>query len=190
MDVNEIPALNDPRGAMVFTELQSDVRKVLKAKPGVFNSKVEEPFPGITVVNEDVLRQLMAKSAVAAAAKRGKGAVLLPSADSMRPELYTLEIMGRVAKQVAKDLGKGYQAKQFVVQSERGVTRKVPPPKFDADGNFIEQPLIQVVPSKPEDFAVTRWGIVLPEDASQTVPQKGIRFAKGGLVDKPLYDRA
>jgi len=186
MDANDAPALNDPRGAMVFTELQSDRRGAIK-KGNLFD--VEEAFPGMDVVSEDVLRQLIAKSAVAAAAKRGKGVVLFPSSDSMQPQLYTPEIMGRVAKQVAKDLGNGYQAKQFVVPSEKGITRKVPPPKKDADGNFIEQPLIHVLPSKPEDFTVTRWGIVLPEDATQAIPQQGIRFAKGGAVSKLMYDR-
>jgi hypothetical protein len=186
MDVNDAPALNDPRGTMVFTELQSDRRAAIK-KGSL--SDVEEAFPGMDAVSEDVLRQLMAKSAVAAAAKRGKGVVLFPSSDSMQPQLYTPEIMGRVARQVAKDLGKGYQVKQFVVPSEKGVTRKIPPPKKDADGNFIEQPLIQVIPSKSEDFTVTRWGIVLPEDATQAIPQQGIRFAKGGAVNKLMYDR-
>ena len=36
---------------------------------------------------------------------------------------------------------------------------------------------------------IKRWGIMLPPDAQSIVAQKGVRFSKGGLVDKPLYDR-
>ncbi len=36
----------------------------------------------------------------------------------------------------------------------------------------------------------TRWGVYIDEDAAQRVMTQGMRFAKGGIVDKPLYDRA
>ena len=36
----------------------------------------------------------------------------------------------------------------------------------------------------------TRWGVYIDEDAAKRVMQQGMRFAKGGMVDKPLYDRA
>jgi hypothetical protein len=144
--------LPDTRGAMLFTELQSDRRKsVKKGVPGV-----EEAYPGMAKLSEDTLRELMVKSAVAATARRGKGIALFPSTDSKKAGLYSN--IDRVAKKVAKDLGEGYQARQFDVVNEAGDTIK-------------------------------RWGIVLPDNASE-LPQKGIRFAKGGLVDRSLYDRA
>lgn len=36
----------------------------------------------------------------------------------------------------------------------------------------------------------TRWGVYIDQDAAQRVKTQGMRFAKGGMVDKPLYDRA
>jgi hypothetical protein len=36
----------------------------------------------------------------------------------------------------------------------------------------------------------TRWGVYIDEDAAKRIQTQGIRFAKGGMVDKPLYDRA
>jgi hypothetical protein len=36
----------------------------------------------------------------------------------------------------------------------------------------------------------TRWGVYIDQDAAQRVKAQGMRFAKGGMVDKPLYDRA
>lgn len=36
----------------------------------------------------------------------------------------------------------------------------------------------------------TRWGVYIDEDAAKRIQTQGIRFAKGGMVDKPLYDWA
>ena len=36
----------------------------------------------------------------------------------------------------------------------------------------------------------TRLGVYIDEDAAKRVMTQGMRFAKGGMVDKPLYDRA
>jgi hypothetical protein len=71
--------------------------------------------------------------------------------------IYYPSIMQRVAVKVAKDLGKGYEAREF-----------------------------KTINGKGEE--ITRVGIVFPDDTSE-LTKKGIRFAKGGLVGNPLYDR-
>jgi hypothetical protein len=166
------PEVKGPNSAVLFTELQSDRRRDLKRMRKGF---VEEPYPSF-FEDTDLLRELMMKSAVAGAAKLEKNIALFPGADSKMPELYgtwkTKEAkdnkdmtqyypttMKRIAEKVAKDLGEGYEAKEFTVNNSSG---------------------------KP----IVRWGIVIPDDAAQTLPRKGIGFFKGGLVDRSLYDRA
>lgn len=155
---------------ILVTELQSDRRGAVKRG----EKGVEEPYPGFAK-DPDTLRQLMMKSAVAGAAQLNKKLVLFPSSDSMQPQLYGTwtskeaqadknmskyypSIMKELSQKVAKDLGEGYEAREFTTTNGAG-------------------------------DKVIRWGIVLPDDAS-SLPQKAIPFSKGGLVDKPLYDRA
>ncbi len=170
-DIVDPPANLKPGEALLFTELQSDRRKDLFAGK---RKGIEEPYPGFAT-DEDTASELMMKSAVAGAAQLNKKLVLFPGSDSRQPQIYgtwateeakkakdmsqySPSIMKRVSKKVAKDLGEGYEAREFKAINEAG-------------------------------DEVVRWGIVLPDDASN-LPQKGIRFSKGGLVDKPLYDRA
>ena len=178
---------------MLFTELQSDRRAELsaqeKGKPGPhMNKGIEEPYPNFTK-DPDTLSELMMKSAVAGAQQLNKKFVLFPGKDSDKKELYGEwikrdpngkvynrnspewkqaqidkdmdiyypSIMQRVAVKVAKDLGKGYEAREFKTINGAGKE-------------------------------ITRVGIVFPDDTSE-LTKKGIRFAKGGLVGNPLYDR-
>jgi hypothetical protein len=183
----------EPGKGLLFTELQSDRRAELsaqeKGKPGPhMNKGIEEPYPNFTK-DPDTLSELMMKSAVAGAQQLNKKFVLFPGKDSDKKELYGEwikrdpngkiynrnspewkqaqidkdmsiyypSIMQRVAVKVAKDLGKGYEAREF-----------------------------KTINGKGEE--ITRVGIVFPDDTSE-LTKKGIRFAKGGLVGNPLYDR-
>ena len=162
-DMDNPPKNMGEGGGLLVTELQSDRRGAIKR-----GERVEEPYPGFTK-DPNTLRELMMKTAVAGAAQLNKKLVLFPSSDSMQPQLYGTwadkemtkyypSIMKEVSQKVAKDLGEGYEAREFTTTNGAGDT-------------------------------VIRWGIVLPDNVSK-LPQKAIPFSKGGLVDKPLYDRA
>jgi len=160
-----------PQSAVLFTELQSDRRKAVKGS----QKGVEEPYPSF-VEDTDLLRELMVKSAVAGAAKLGKKIALFPGADSIKPELY-----GTYKTPEAKD--KKDRSKYYPTTMKR-IAEKVA--KDLGEGYEAMEFYVKNGQGEP----IARWGIVIPEDAAQTVPKKGIGFSKGGLVDKPLYDRA
>lgn len=169
-DIVNPPANMQPGKGLLFTELQSDRRSAIQdTRKGL----IEEPYPGFAE-DPDTLSELMMKSAVAGASQLNKKLVLFPGSDSEQPQLYgtwateeakkakdmsqySPSIMKRVSRKVAKDLGKGYEAREF-----------------------------KTINGKGEE--ITRWGIVFPDDTSE-LTKKGIRFAKGGLVGNPLYDR-
>jgi hypothetical protein len=170
LDIVNPPTNMQPGKGLLFTELQSDRRSAIQNKR---KGSVEEPYPGFAE-DPDTLSELMMKSAVAGAAQLKKTLVLFPGSDSEQPQLYgtwateeakkakdmsqySPSIMKRISKKVAKDLGKGYEAREF-----------------------------KTINGKGEE--ITRVGIVLPDDTSE-LTKKGIRFAKGGLVGNPLYDR-
>ena len=83
--------------------------------------------------------------------------MLFPGSDSAQAQLY--EKLGPNLKQVIKDLGPGFEIKQFTFPGKGGEN-------------------------------ATRFGVYIDEDAAKRVMTQGMRFAKGGMVDKPLYDRA
>jgi hypothetical protein len=167
-----IPLKDNNRGAMLVMELQSDrfdanrptiVKKdprtgqVTSERPNPeYKKEVEEAYPGMGKSGQ-VIQQLMIKNAIYGAMKRGKGLLLFPGTDSAKANLY--EKLGPNLKQVIKDLGPGFEMKQFTFPGKGG-------------GN------------------ATRFGVYIDEDAAKRVMTQGMRFAKGGMVDKPLYDRA
>jgi hypothetical protein len=160
-----------PQSAVLFTELQSDRRGAVKG----LQKGVEEPYPSF-VEDADLLRELMMKSAVAGAAKLGKNIALFPGADSNRPELY-----GTWKTQEAKD--KKDRTKYYPTTMKR-IAEKVA--KDLGEGYEAMEFYVRNAQGEP----IARWGIVIPDDAAQTLPKKGIGFFKGGLVDRSLYDRA
>ena len=167
-----IPLKDNNRGAMLVMELQSDrfdanrptiVKKdprtgqVTSERPNPeYNKDVEEAYPGMGKSGQ-VIQQLMIKNAIHGAMKRGKGLLLFPGTDSAKANLY--EKLGPNLKQVIKDLGPGFEIKQFTFPGRRGEN-------------------------------ATRFGVYIDEDAAKRVMTQGMRFSKGGMVDKPLYDRA
>ena len=167
-DMDNPPENMQPGQGLLFTELQSDRRSAIQ---NMRKGLVEEPYPGFAE-DPDTLSELMMKSAVAGAAQLNKKLVLFPGSDSKQPQLYgtwateeakkakdmsqySPSIMKRVSKKVAKDLGEGYEAREFKTTNGAG-------------------------------DEVIRWGIVLPDNASETVPTRGIRFAEGGSVEASL----
>jgi muramidase (phage lysozyme) len=147
----QISMPDQDRGVIMFLELQSDRQKAVRLA-----DDVEEAFPGMAKLPQ-VTQQLMIKNAIYGGAKMNKGLVLFPGSDSKQAQLY--DKLGPNLKQVIKDLGPGFKAREFKFPNENG------------------------------DMA-TRWGVYIDEDAAKRIQTQGIRFAKGGMVDKPLYDRA
>jgi hypothetical protein len=86
---------------------------------------LKESFPGMEM-SPQVIQQLMAKNAVAAAVNRGVNFVAFPGAESAQSQLY--ENLPNNLKQVVRDLGPGFEY--------RSVTLKTP------DGKDIMHPAI------------------------------------------------
>jgi len=167
-----IPLKDNNRGAMLVMELQSDrfrdtrptivlknpkTGEVIDERPNpTYKKDLEEAYPGMGKSGQ-IIQQLMIKNAIYGAMKRGKGLLLFPGTDSSKAHLY--EKLGPNLKQVLKDLGPGFEIKQFTFPGKEGEN-------------------------------ATRFGVYIDEDAAKRVMTQGMRFAKGGMVDKPLYDRA
>jgi hypothetical protein len=167
-----IPLKDNNRGAMLVMELQSDrfrdtrptivlknpkTGEVISERPNpTYKKDLEEAYPGMGKSGQ-IIQQLMIKNAIYGAMKRGKGLLLFPGTDSSKAHLY--EKLGPNLKQVLKDLGPGFEIKQFTFPGKEGEN-------------------------------ATRFGVYIDEDAAKRVMTQGMRFSKGGMVDKPLYDRA
>lgn len=118
---------------------------------------LEEPFAGFET-NSDLRRQLLMKNAVQSAMKDGKRFATFPGAESAQPQLYVGKIYPNL-KQVVKDMGgekAGFEIRQI----------ELPP---DKDGN-----------------PVTAWGVVWSPEAAARIVEKGVPFAKGGMVERQV----
>ena len=118
---------------------------------------LEEPFAGFET-NSDLRRQLLMKNAVQSAMKDGKRFATFPGAESAKPQLYVGKIYPNL-KQVVKDMGgekAGFEIRQI----------ELPP---DKDGN-----------------PVTAWGVVWSPEAAARIVEKGVPFAKGGMVERQV----
>jgi hypothetical protein len=127
--------------------------------------KMQEPFANFET-SQDVRRQLLIKGAVHSAIKDGKTFATFPGKESIQPQLYVDMETGRSKvypnlKQVVKDLG-GEKAGFDVRQIE------LPP---DKDGNPI-----------------TAWGVTWSPETAARIAEKGIPFAKGGMVERQSAD--
>jgi hypothetical protein len=120
---------------------------------------LEEPFAGFET-NQMVRQQLLMKNAIQSSARDGKGFATFPGAESNQPRLYEGKILPNL-RQVVKDLGgekAGYEVRQI----------ELPP---DKDGNPI-----------------TAWGVTWSPEAAARIVEKGVPFAKGGMVERQSAD--
>jgi hypothetical protein len=126
---------------------------------------LEEPFAGFEN-NAEVRRQLMIKNAIQSSIQDGKSFATFPGRESAKPKLYVDEKTGRhkleaSLNQAVKDMGgkkAGFEVRQI----------ELPP---DKAGN----PVIAL--------GVT-WN---PETAARII-EKGVPFAKGGMVERRSED--
>ena len=127
--------------------------------------KMQEPFANFET-STDVRRQLLIKGAVHSAIKDGKGFATFPGKESTQPQLYVDMDTGRSKvypnlKQVVKDMGgekAGFDIREI----------QLPP---DKDGN-----------------PVMAWGITWSPETAARILEKGIPFAKGGMVERQSAD--
>jgi hypothetical protein len=120
---------------------------------------MEEPFAGFES-NSNLRRQLLMKNAIQAAMRDGKRFATFPGAESDYPKLYVGKIYPNL-KQVVKDLGgekSGFEIRQI----------ELPP---DKQGNPI-----------------TAWGVVWSPENAARIAEKGVPFAKGGMVERQSAD--
>ena len=97
-------------------EIQSDLTSELKAGRDV-GLKKHEVFPNMAE-NRRVVQQLGMKNAIAAAIQRGDQFVTFPGKESAKPQLY--ESVRDNLKQVAKDLGPGFEVRPFTFKNAEG----------------------------------------------------------------------
>jgi len=126
---------------------------------------LEEPFANYET-SSDVRRQMLIKGAVHSAMKDGKSFATFPGAESTQPQLYVDMETGRSKvypnlKQVVKDLG-GEKA------------------------GFDVRP-IELPPNK-NGKPVTAWGITWSPESAARIVEKGVPFAKGGMVERQSAD--
>lgn len=117
---------------------------------------LEEPFAGAEM-NRQAFQQLMAKGVIAEAVAAGKNFVAFPGAESKQAQLY--ENLPNNLRQVAKDLGPGFEYRSFEVEDSNGVVRMHPVILWDPDGA-----------------------------AADRVKNRGIPFKDGGEVKTPSPD--
>lgn len=116
---------------------------------------LEEPFAGFET-NQMVRQQLLMKNAIQAAMRDGMRFATFPGEESAKPQLYVDKVYPNL-KQVAKDLG-GEKA------------------------GFSVQP-IQLPPDRVGN-PITAWGITWSPEAAAKIIEKGVPFAKGGMVER------
>lgn len=120
---------------------------------------LEEPFAGFET-NQMVRQQLLMKNAIQAAMRDGKRFATFPGNESDKPQLYVGKVLPNL-KQVIKDLGgekAGFELRQI----------ELPP---DKHGNPI-----------------TATGVIWSPEAAARIVEKGVPFAKGGMVERQSAD--
>jgi hypothetical protein len=97
-------------------KVDSDIAKINKRiQEGTYSLK--ESFPGMEN-SPQVIQQLMAKNAIAAAINRGVNFVAFPGAESAQAQLY--EKLPRNLKEVVKDLGPGFEYSSVTLRKPDG----------------------------------------------------------------------
>ena len=120
---------------------------------------LEEPFAGFET-NQMVRQQLLMKNAIQAAMRDGKRFATFPGNESDRPQLYVDKVMPNL-KQVIKDLG--------------------------GEKSGLELRQIELPPDK-NGRPITATGVVWSPEAAARIAEKGVPFAKGGMVERQSAD--
>jgi len=105
-----------PLKGIHLLEIQSDLTSELKAGRDA-GLKKHEVFPNMPE-NRRVVQQLGMKNAISAALNRGDQFVTFPGKESAKPQLY--ESVRDNLKQVAKDLGPGFEVRPFTFKNADG----------------------------------------------------------------------
>jgi hypothetical protein len=103
-----------PLKGIHLLEVQSDLTSELKKGKG---PKDKEVFPNMAE-NRRTVQQLGMKNAISAAINRGDQFVTFPGQESAKPKLY--ESLRDNLKQVAKDLGPGFEIRPFTFKDAEG----------------------------------------------------------------------
>jgi hypothetical protein len=124
---------------------------------------LEEPFAGFET-NQMVRQQLLMKNAIQAAMRDGKRFATFPGKESDQPQLYVGKVLPNL-KQIIKDLG----GEKAGFELRHGASKIELPP--DKKGNPI-----------------TAIGVVWSPEAAARIVEKGVPFAKGGMVERQSAD--
>jgi hypothetical protein len=124
---------------------------------------LEEPFAGFET-NQMVRQQLLMKNAIQAAMRDGKRFATFPGKESDQPQLYVGKVLPNL-KQIIKDLG----GEKAGFELRHGASKIELPP--DKKGNPI-----------------TAIGVVWSPEAAARIAEKGVPFAKGGMVERQSAD--
>jgi hypothetical protein len=150
----------DAKDAALRDQLKLEGKKIeqrmvnLRERIAAGEYTTPEFVPGIERMPQ-VMQQIMIKNAVYAGIQRGKNGVLFPGSDSAQAQLY--EKLPNNLRSVLKDLGSGFEI------------RKVP---LTYEGGY------------PQGKTVDRYGIFWKDDAAKRISTEGVRFKKGGMVEK------
>jgi hypothetical protein len=183
--------ISDPRGAMFFTELQSDRYRDVKPLKVKLVEKTITDAQGNTRVKQ--VPEINPATGKPVMIKNDK---YKPDLEPAYPGMADIssdlvqQLMIKNAVAATTQRGKGIalfpSTDSSQAQLYENVGRNVKQAVKDLGPGFKAQQFD--VPNEKGDI-IKRWGIMLPPDAQSIIGQKGVRFAKGGLVDKPLYDR-
>ena len=190
--------LPDPRGAMFFPELQSDRYKAVKPlRPKVERIDYARDEQGRLIVRNG---NLVEKKVFE---RDSDGKIVMepnpffkayaepayPGMADLSPDLVQ-QLMIKNAVTATAQRGKGIalfpSTDSDKAELYENIGRNVKQVVKDFGPGFTAQ---QFDVANGSGDIIKRWGIMLPPDAQSIVAQKGVRFSKGGLVDKPLYDR-
>jgi len=159
-------ATSAQRNSKIRNSLE-DKTKILEQRISVLGSRtrsnapysLEEPFAGFET-NQMVRQQLLMKNAIQAAMRDGKRFATFPGNESDKPQLYAGKVLPNL-KQVIKDLG--------------------------GEKSGLELRQIELPPDK-NGRPITATGIVWSPEAAARIVEKGVPFAKGGMVERQSAD--
>lgn len=162
-----------PAADKIITELLPQVNRFKKLDDRMARGATyatPEAFAGMET-SPQVAQQLMIKNAIGAAIDRGMGAVTFPGKESKQAQLY--EKVERNIDQVLKDLGPGFTKVPITIEKDYVIEQA---------GKLVS------VPTTEKDEVFTHWGVIWDPEAAKRTQKEGIRFNKGGMVEKFDYD--
>ena len=162
-----------PAADKIITELLPQVNRFKKLDDRMARGATyatPEAFAGMET-SPQVAQQLMIKNAIGAAIDRGMGAVTFPGKESKQAQLY--EKVERNIDQVLKDLGPGFTKVPITIEKDYVI---------EEAGRLVS------VPTTKKDEVFTHWGVIWDPEAAKRTQKQGIRFNKGGMVEKSDYD--